>query len=189
MITIEPIEIPGMHRIIPHVFSDNRGKYRKYYERKIFNDYGINDIFTESSEIHSQKGVIRGLHYQTGNNSQSKLVHILKGKIFDVAVDLRKDSETFGMFHCELLDSTVDKLLYIPKGFAHGFLSLEDDTLFSYQSAGAYEPENSGGIIWNDSEMNIPWPLKEYDIQNIIVTEKDSNWPTLKEYRKMNGGE
>ena len=173
--------VGGVLSIKPHIFLDNRGTYKKTYERNIFAENGIFLEFTECSDIHSTKGVLRGLHYQT-EQSQAKLIHVLKGAIFDVAVDLRINSPTFGKYHAEILDDKTQKVIYIPENFAHGFLSLTDDSIFSYQCSGKYIPSACGGIKWNDATLNIPWPLKEYGIEEIIMTEKDSSWPTLEEY-------
>ena len=124
------------------------------------------------------------MHYQT-IESQAKLIHVISGILFDVALDLRPDSKTFGRYHTELLKAEENKVTYIPEGFAHGFISLTDDTIFSYQCSGRYVPEACGGIRWDDPELNIPWPLKEYGIEQVIATEKDKNWPTLAEYIEM----
>ena len=175
--------VEGVILIEPHIYPDERGLYKKYYEKYVFAENGISCEFTESSDIYSQKGALRGLHYQT-EESQAKLIHVLKGALFDVALDLRKDSPTFGKYHTELLTDIEDNALFIPEGFAHGFISLADDTIFSYQCSGRYIPAACGGIRWNDPELNISWPLKEYGVNHIIATEKDKNWPALSEYIK-----
>ena len=168
--------------IKPHMFLDDRGMYKKNYEKEIFAEKGISCEFTESSDLYSKKGALRGLHYQT-EESQAKLIHVIKGILFDVALDIRADSQTFGQYHAELMDANDHKVIYVPVGFAHGFISLTDDTIFSYQCSGRYIPEACGGIRWNDPELNIPWPLKEYGIEEVIATDKDKNWPTMAEYR------
>lgn len=174
-------EIKGLFVIEPHMFPDERGLYKKYYEKNIYAEHGIKDEFNESSDLYSRKGALRGLHYQS-IDSQAKLIHVISGTLFDVALDLRRDSDTFGKYHTELLKAKENKVVYIPAGFAHGFISLEDDTVFSYQCSGSYVPEACGGILWNDPDLNIPWPLKEYGVEKVIATIKDSNWPTLSEY-------
>lgn len=173
--------IKGLFVITPHMYPDDRGLYKKYYEKNIYAEHGIMDDFIESSDLYSKKGTLRGLHYQTVD-SQAKLIHVISGTLFDVALDLRCDSDTFGKYHTELLKAEDHKVVYIPAGFAHGFISLEDNTVFSYQCSGKYIPEACGGILWNDPEINIPWPLKEYGVEKVIATEKDKNWPTLSEY-------
>ena len=135
--------------------------------------------------MYSKKGALRGLHYQTVD-SQAKLIHVISGVLFDVALDLREDSSTFGEYHTELLRAEDNKVVFIPEGFAHGFIALTDNTVFSYQCSGSYVPEACGGIRWDDPELNIPWPLKEYGVEKVIATEKDKNWPTLSEYKLRN---
>ncbi len=174
-------EIDGLLLIEPHLFSDNRGIYKKYYEKDIFIESGITCKFTESSDLYSKKGTLRGLHYQT-MDSQAKLIHVISGILFDVALDLRKYSPTFGRYHTELMKADENKIIFIPEGFAHGFIALTDNVIFSYQCSGRYIPEACGGIRWDDPELSIPWPLEEYGIENVIATEKDKNWPALSEY-------
>ena len=169
--------------IEPHRYIDNRGIYEKNYEKNCFAEYGITCEFTESSDLYSKKGALRGLHYQD-INSQAKLIHVIRGAVFDVAVDLRKNSPTFGEYWTELLDEKNQITEYIPEGFAHGFIALTDDTIFSYQCSGRYIPEACGGIRWDDPTLNIPWPLKKYGIEQVIATEKDKKWPTFEEYKK-----
>lgn len=177
-------EIDGLMIITPHIFSDDRGIYKKYYEKKAFCENGITCEFTESSDLYSKKGALRGLHYQT-EDSQAKLIHVISGTLFDVALDLRPGSLSFGKYHTELLKAEDDKVIFIPEGFAHGFISLTKDTVFSYQCSGRYVPEACGGIRWDDPELKIPWPLKEYGVETLITTEKDRSWPTLAEYIEM----
>lgn len=184
--TFHKTEIEGLLVIEPHMFPDDRGLYKKHYEKCIFAENGITCDFTESSDLYSRKGALRGLHYQT-EESQAKLIHVIRGKLFDVAVDLREGSFTFGKYHAELIDAEDYKVVFIPEGFAHGFIALTDDTIFSYQCSGQYVPEACGGIRWNDPILNIPWPLEEYGVSEIIATEKDKNWPSFEEYKLMMG--
>jgi dTDP-4-dehydrorhamnose 3,5-epimerase len=179
----EQTEIDGVMVIWPHRYPDDRGLYKKYYEREVFAEHGITCAFTESSDLISKKGALRGLHYQTVD-SQAKLIHVIRGVIFDVALDLREGSKTFGQYHVELLKDEEHKTVYIPEGFAHGFIALTDETVFSYQCSGRYVPEACGGIRWDDPQLAIPWPLEEYGVQQVIATEKDKNWPTLAEYKE-----
>lgn len=172
-------EIDGLIIIKPHLATDERGLYKKNYEKHIFEVNGITCTFTESSDLYSRKGALRGLHYQTVD-SQAKLIHVIYGILFDVALDMRDDSTTYGKFHTELMKADDYKTLFIPEGFAHGFISL-DDTIFSYQCSGRYVPSACGGIRWDDPNLNIPWPLKEYGIKKVIATEKDLSWPTFSE--------
>lgn len=184
--TFDKTEIEDLLIINPHRYPDDRGIYKKNYEKNIYVENGIVCEFTESSDLYSKKGALRGLHYQT-KESQAKLIHVISGVLYDVAVDLRKDSSTFGKYHAELMKAEDNKAIFIPEGFAHGFIALTDNTIFSYQCSGKYLPEACGGIIWNDPELNIEWPLQEYGIEKIIATEKDRNWPTLSEYKKKLG--
>lgn len=172
--------------IQPHMYPDDRGLYKKYYEKNIFAENGITCSFTESSDLYSKKGALRGLHYQTVD-SQAKLIHMISGVLFDVALDLRENSSTFGEYHTELLKAEDNKVIFIPEGFAHGFIALTENTIFSYQCSGRYVPEACGGIRWDDPKLNIPWPLKEYGVEKVFATEKDKNWPTLAEYKIRNG--
>lgn len=177
-------QIAGMLLIHPLMFPDERGLYKKHYEKAAFMRNGITCEFTESSDLFSRKGSLRGLHFQT-EQSQAKLIRVISGALFDVAIDLRMDSETFGQYHTELMKAEEHKLLFIPEGFAHGFIALQEGTVFSYQCSGRYIPEACGGIRWDDPDLNIPWPLEEFGVEAVIATEKDRNWPTLAEYRKV----
>ena len=174
-------EIDGLMIIKPHLAPDGRGLYKKNYEKYIFEESGINCLFTESSDIYSKKGALRGLHYQI-TDSQAKLIHVISGILFDVSLDIREDSTTFGVYHTELMRAEDNKILFIPEGFAHGFIALADNTIFSYQCSGRYVPSACGGIIWDDPHLNIPWPLKEYGIEKVIATDKDLSWPTFSEF-------
>lgn len=179
-------EIEGILVIQPHMFLDERGIYKKHYEKGIFEQVGIPSEFTECSDLYSKKGVLRGLHYQT-EDAQAKLIRVISGVIFDVALDLRPTSHTFGKCFTELIKAEEHKMVYIPEGFAHGFISLTDETIFSYQCTGRYIPDACGGILWNDPELAIPWPLEEYGISDIIATQKDREWPTFREYKSLRG--
>lgn len=171
-------EFEGLFLIKPHKFEDFRGLYEKHYEANIFKENGLDLSFTESSDLYTNKGSIRGLHFQTVE-SQAKLVRVVKGKIFDVAVDMRKDSKTYMKHFSIILDDQENISVYIPEGFAHGFLALEDDTIFSYHCCGRYLPEFCGGLRWDDPKLNIKWPIEEYSINSMLITDKDQNWPLL----------
>lgn len=184
---IQKTNLDGLMIIHPHLYHDHRGEYRKNFEKHKFAEWSIACEFTESSDLCSKKGALRGLHYQSWD-AQAKLIHVIRGKLYDIAVDLRKDSSTFGQYFSILLDGDVPKCVFIPEGFAHGFLSLTDDTIFSYQCSGKYVPEACGGIQWDDPHLKIPWPLEEYQIEKVIVTEKDAKWPSMEEFIKNIGG-
>ena len=146
-ISIVKTNIDGLLVIAPHLFYDERGLYKKNYEADIYSEFGISRNFNESSDLFSVKGALRGLHRQT-RYSQAKLLHVISGTIYDVAVDLRKDSRTFGIYHAELMKAEDNKVIFVPEGFAHGFITLSEEAIFSYQCSGKYDPDSCGGILW-----------------------------------------
>ncbi len=166
-------------------YSDNRGYLCEIWNENIFKTLGINTKFVQDKISWSKKGVLRGLHLQV-KHSQAKLVAVLKGKVYDVIVDLRPSSKTFGKwFGIELSDQN-DKILYIPRGFAHGFLALED-TIFFYKTSDQFFPEYDTGIIWNDETLNIDWPLS--DIDSLIISPRDSKLYKFKDFVNKFGGD
>jgi dTDP-4-dehydrorhamnose 3,5-epimerase len=171
-------KIDGVYIIEPRVFGDSRGYFMETYNKEHFSEAGLNMTFVQDNESKSIKGVLRGLHFQR-KHSQGKLVRVIKGEVFDVAVDLRIDSKTYGKWEGIILSEENKKQLYIPKGFAHGFLVLSDEVVFNYKCTEYYAPEYDGGVMWNDSDINIKWPLE--GIENIILSEKDKVHPNLKE--------
>ncbi|ALU36978.1 DTDP-4-dehydrorhamnose 3,5-epimerase [Clostridium autoethanogenum DSM 10061] len=173
-------EIEGVYIIETGIFGDNRGYFMETYNYNDFREAGLDMVFVQDNQSKSKKGVLRGLHFQK-NYSQGKLVRVVKGRVFDVAVDLRDGSSTYGKWVGVTLSEENKKQFYIPKGFAHGFLVLSDEAEFCYKCTEFYHPEDEGGIIWNDPDINIRWPLEGID--NIIFSEKDKLWPTLKEYK------
>ncbi|MFH1389862.1 MAG: dTDP-4-dehydrorhamnose 3,5-epimerase [Candidatus Margulisiibacteriota bacterium] len=162
-------------------FTDNRGFFMETYHARTFAENGLITRFVQDNHSRSQKGVVRGLHYQLPPHPQGKLVSVMKGKIFDVAVDLRKSSATFGKWHGELLD--VTKQLYIPEGFAHGFLSLEDETDVLYKCTDLYDPACERAIVWNDPDLGIKWPLEGF---TPLVSDKDAKSPAFKTIEPFN---
>lgn len=168
-------EIPDVVIITPKVFEDNRGFFLESYKQSEFAQNGINESFSQDNHSKSTRGVLRGLHYQKDPEAQGKLVRCIQGEILDVAVDIRKNSPTFGKWVGEILSEENKKMLYIPAGFAHGFLVLSDMAEILYKSTNEYSPENDRGILWNDPEININW-----NIDNPIVSEKDQKQPLLK---------
>lgn len=179
---IEKTEIEGLVFIKPFIAEDDRGYYKKVFEHEMFSINGLATQYFEFSYILSKRGAVRGLHYQE-KHSQGKLIHVLKGRIYDVALDLRPESKTFGRWYGTTLCDNEHVSMFIPAGFAHGFMALEDDTIFAYQCTNYYEPESCGGILWNDPALKIPWPAQD----KIIITEKDQKWPTLAEFCKIRG--
>ncbi|MDD3012229.1 MAG: dTDP-4-dehydrorhamnose 3,5-epimerase [Candidatus Gastranaerophilales bacterium] len=168
-------EIPEVLIITPRVFDDERGFFLESYKLSEFINNGINEKFVQDNHSKSTIGVLRGLHYQKDPKAQGKLIRCINGKIFDVAVDIRKNSPTFGKWVGEILSSENKKMLYIPAGFAHGFLVLSEVAELFYKSTEEYSPENDRGIKWNDPEINIDWGTK-----NPVISEKDKNLPFLK---------
>lgn len=179
--SFEAIPIPDLMIVNPFYMEDERGFFLKSFEKEIFRQNGIKTEIFEDFESYSIKGVIRGLHFQT-EKPQAKLVRALTGTIYDVAVDLRKASETFGKWHAEILSADNHKAFFIPKGFAHGFLVLSDSALVSYKCEGAFSKETDTGIVWNDPELKIDWPTNQVD--EIIVAEKDRGLQTFKHFKE-----
>lgn len=176
--------IPGLLSIDPFIVPDDRGCLSKPFERSVFAAHGIAFSPWEELRSCSKKGVLRGLHFQR-RYSQDKLVQVLHGAVYDVAVDLREGSETFGKWEGFYLSAENQQMLYIPKGFAHGFLALEEDTLFSYLCGDRYDPESDGGIRWDDPQLAIDWPLER--VEKVILSSKDSALPALEEYLRVHG--
>jgi len=168
------LEIKDVILIEPQIFSDNRGFFLENFKESEFISNGICKKFVQDNLSHSVHGVLRGLHYQKNPKAQAKLVTVLKGKIFDVAVDLRKNSLTFGKWVGEILSDDDHKLIYIPEGFAHGFCVLSNSADVLYKVDNEYSPEHEKGIIWNDPTLNIQWPIK-----NPIISNKDDELPLL----------
>jgi dTDP-4-dehydrorhamnose 3,5-epimerase len=170
--------IDGLFIIEPTVFGDERGFFMETYHAKEFKKAGINVTFVQDNHSKSKKGVLRGLHFQY-NNPQGKLVRVIKGEVYDVAVDLRKDSSTYGKWEGVKLSEENKKQFYVPEGFAHGFLVLSDDAEFTYKCTNFYDAEDEGGILWNDPNVGINWPIN--NINEIIMSEKDKKLKKLKD--------
>lgn len=169
--------------IEPTVFGDNRGFFMESYSKKDFSEIGIDVEFVQDNHSKSKKGVLRGLHFQT-QHVQGKLVRVTAGAVLDVAVDLRKNSPTFGKYYLVELTADNKKMFYIPPGFAHGFLTLEDNTEFQYKCTDYYAPEFDSGVVWNDSDIGIDWNFEKYGLsaEAILLSDKDKKQQTLKEF-------
>jgi len=176
---VKETNLEGCFIIKPKVIQDKRGYFLESFNQAVFKE-GLNrDInFVQDNESYSSKGVLRGLHYQKGDYAQAKLVRVIKGKILDVVVDLRADSPTFSKHMSIELSEDNKTQLFIPRGFAHGFVVLSDTAIFSYKCDNFYNKASEGGIIYNDKDLNIDWKLDE---KEFIVSEKDLELPTLKE--------
>lgn len=175
----EETGIEGLVVITPTVFPDSRGYFMESYNKKEFEEIGITVDFVQDNQSGSKRGVLRGLHFQK-EFPQTKLVRVINGTVYDVAVDLRKDSPTYGQYYGVLLSSTNKKQFLIPKGFAHGFLVLSEEAEFAYKCDDFYHPNDEGGLLWNDPAIGIAWPLFEFgEDEELIISDKDKRWPTL----------
>lgn len=177
-IKVSQCEIEGLYVIEPTVFIDERGYFIETYNQKEFEEVGLDMIFVQDNQSMSTKGVLRGLHFQK-QYPQGKLVRVIRGCVYDVAVDLRQGSETYGKWFGVELSSENKKQFYIPEGFAHGFLVLSDEAEFAYKCTDFYHPGDEGGILWSDPDIGIQWPLKP-DMK-LIISEKDLKWPSIKD--------
>ena len=156
---IEKTAIEGLLIIRPKVFTDGRGYFYESYNKRLFNEAGITSEFVQDNQSLSQKGVLRGLHFQNPPHAQAKLVRVISGSVLDIAVDIRKNSPTYGK-HVAIELSEENKIMFfIPEGFAHGFVTLQDDTLFAYKCAGYYEKSSEDTLLWNDKDLNIDWGI------------------------------
>lgn len=166
-------DIDGVWIIEPKVFNDNRGYFYEVWKQGDFDEHiGQHIEFIQDNESKSSYGVLRGLHYQKGDFSQAKLVRVLKGKVLDVAVDLRKDSPTLGKYVMVELSEENKRQFFIPRGFAHGFLVLSDEAVFTYKVDNVYAPQSEASLRWNDETVGIEWPIDENDI---VISDKDLN--------------
>ena len=178
-ILVETCEIEGLKVLTPQVHGDERGYFMETYQQKDFAEIGIDVTFVQDNQSSSRRGVLRGLHYQI-NYPQDKLVRVVRGKVFDVAVDLREGSKTFGKWFGTILSEENKKQFFIPKGFAHGFLVLSDLAEFTYKCSDFYHAGDEGGIRYDDEQIGIDWPFEEG--VELILSEKDKQWPGLEDY-------
>jgi dTDP-4-dehydrorhamnose 3,5-epimerase len=170
--------LTDVYIIEPKVFGDNRGYFMETYNKNDFFEAGLTMEFVQDNESKSKKGVLRGLHFQT-KHTQGKLVRVTEGQVFDVAVDLRKGSPTFGKWEGVILTDENKKQFYVPQGFAHGFLVMSDVAVFNYKCTDYYAPEYDSGLLWNDEEIAIEWPLE--GIEEILLSDKDKIQKKLKD--------
>lgn len=176
-------ELEDVMLVIPKVFEDDRGFFLEGYKKSDFINAGITDDFNQDNHSKSSFGVLRGLHYQTKPKMQAKLVRCIRGKIFDVAVDIRKNSKTFGKWLGVILSEENKNMLYIPEGFAHGFLTLSDTAELLYKASGEYSPQNDRGILWNDPTIGIDWEKFGLNFEPTL-SEKDKKQPLLKDIKE-----
>lgn len=181
-ITVKQTTLDGVLLMEPQYFKDSRGFFVESYNKNDFSHAGITDEFVQDNHSKSQKGVLRGLHYQYPH-AQGKLVRVLKGSIYDVAVDIRVGSPTFGKHFAVILSEEHPAMLFVPTGFAHGFLVLQDNTEVMYKVTDFYYPVGDAGLQWNDPTLSIPWPLDVIGVKSPILSEKDTIHPTLAELK------
>lgn len=181
-ISVQACEIEGLYVIEPTVYKDERGYFMETYNYNDFKEKGIDAVFVQDNQSMSVRGVLRGLHYQK-QFPQGKLVRVVRGEVFDVAVDLRECSDTFGKWFGVYLSAENKKQFYIPEGFAHGFLVLSDVAEFAYKCTDFYHPGDEGGVLWSDPDIGIDWPIT--DDMNLIISEKDHKWGNLKDTFKF----
>ncbi|CAM3940220.1 dTDP-4-dehydrorhamnose 3,5-epimerase [Flavobacterium branchiophilum NBRC 15030 = ATCC 35035] len=178
-----PTKLEGCYILEPQIYQDERGYFMESYNQQTF-QAGINqDIkFVQDNQSFSSKGVLRGMHYQTGIHAQAKLVRVLQGEVLDVAVDIRPESKTFGQYVSVLLSGDNQKQFFIPRGFAHGFLVVSETATFFYKCDNFYNKESEGGLIFNDPTIQIDW---EFPTSDLIISDKDKILPTLENARKI----
>lgn len=178
-LTVETCDIEGVKVITPRVFPDERGYFMETYQEKDFAEIGVDVKFVQDNQSASKKGVLRGLHFQK-QFPQDKLVRVINGSVYDVCVDLREGSKTFGKWYGVELSAENKKQFFIPKGFAHGFLVLSDYAEFVYKCSDFYHPNDEGGLAYNDPEIGVEWPIPEGT--ELIMSEKDTKWGGLSSY-------
>lgn len=172
--TFQPLTIPEVVHITPDVHGDDRGYFLEVFKKSLFREVGIDTEFVQVNHSRSQKNVLRGLHYQQQPHAQAKLITVISGEIFDVAVDIRKTSPTFGQWASVRLSAADHSMVYIPIGFAHGFCALADNTEIIYYNSAEYVPEAEGGLAWNDPALKITWPIDQP-----VLSAKDQQYPPL----------
>lgn len=179
---IQHTHLEGCFILKPSIFKDNRGLFSETYNKKTFTKVtGLDIDFVQDNQSFSSYGVVRGMHFQTGPMAQAKLVRAARGKVLDIVVDLRKDSKTFGEHVSVILDDQSQKQLFVPRGFAHGFVTLSEKSIFAYKCDNYYDKASEGGILYNDATLALDWHLPEEDI---IISEKDKELPTFAEVFK-----
>ena len=176
-------KLKGCFIIEPKIIQDSRGYFMESFNENSFqNGIGTKVVFVQDNQSFSSKGVLRGLHYQTGEHAQAKLVRVLQGEVLDVAVDIRPNSSTYGQYVSTILSAENQTQFFIPRGFAHGFLVLSETATFFYKCDNFYDKESEGGIIYNDPILNVDW---QFPIADMLISEKDKNLPTLENAKKV----
>lgn len=181
-ITVTRLPIEGLCIIEPKVFGDSRGYFMETYNQEDMHKEGLDMVFVQDNQSMSRKGVLRGLHFQK-THPQGKLVRVISGEVFDVAVDLRRSSPTFGQWHGVVLSAENKKQFYLPPGFAHGFLVLSETAEFCYKTTDFYHPEDEGGLAWNDPDIGVKWPVESID--ELLLSDKDKVNPSFAELKQI----
>lgn len=179
---MEIVQTPlqGVLEIHPQVFADERGDFFENYNKKKLESAGIASVFPLEFQSTSKKGVLRGMHFQKRPFAQGKLVRVVRGKVLDIVVDIQQVSPTYGKWASFILSAENKKMLWIPEGFAHGFLSLEDDTVMLYKLTALYDKNSESGLMWNDPDLKIDWQLGVFGINDVILSEKDKKYDAFK---------
>jgi dTDP-4-dehydrorhamnose 3,5-epimerase len=177
---ISTTKIEGLIIIEPRIFPDDRGYFYESYSEKKYREAGIDATFVQDNQSFSQKGALRGLHGQANPFAQGKLVRVIQGSVLDVAVDIRKNSPTFGQYVTIELSGENHKQFWVPPGFLHGFVTLEDDTIFTYKVTNYYDKASEIGVLWNDPTLNIDW---QTDLSNVLLSPKDTVLPTFADFK------
>ena len=181
---VDGVEIEGLKVITPSVFGDERGYFMETYNYNDFAAAGIDCQFVQDNQSSSKKGVLRGLYFQI-EFPQDKLVRVVSGEVFDVAVDLREGSKTFGKWYGVHLSAENKKQFFIPKNFAHGFIVLSDSAEFCYKCTDFYHPNDEGGLLWSDPEIGVQWPMPEgMSVEDLTISDKDTKWSGIAQYKK-----
>lgn len=171
--------LSGAYIIKPQIFRDNRGFFLESYSKREFEKHGIDiDFVQDNHSLSVKKGVLRGLHYQAPPHAQTKLMRVTRGSVFDVMVDIRKDSPTYGQWEAVELSADNFSIALIPQGFLHGFVTLEDNTEFQYKCDNFYEPSSEGGVVWNDPTLGIEWPVTDP-----VLSDRDQKWGEFKDFQ------
>ncbi len=172
--------IEGLLILKPKVFGDERGYFFESWSKKVYQNIGLDLVFVQDNQSLSQKGVLRGLHFQNPPFAQGKLVRVVKGSVIDVVVDIRKNSTTYGEYFAVKLSEENKKIFWIPEGFAHGFVALENDTVFTYKCTEVYNKDSEDALVWNDVDLNIDW-----GVENPLVSEKDMIATSFKDFKSQ----
>lgn len=175
------VVIEGLKVVTPQVHEDNRGYFMETYNYNDFKEAGIDQVFVQDNQSASKRGVLRGLHFQI-QYPQDKLVRAVRGEVFDVAVDLREGSKTFGKWYGVLLSEENKKQFFVPKNFAHGFLVLSEYAEFYYKCTDFYHPNDEGGLLWNDPDIGVKWPIPEG--MELVFSDRDQKWGGIKDFKR-----